>query len=236
MRTLAPLTHLALVGVLAVGLVGCSSEEPAERDEADAQSKIIQPGRPGEANETLDPDTVVGEPSTNETDIAFMQMMVPHHAQALEMSELAQTRARNAQVIAISRRIKGAQGPEIVSMSSWLQSRDLEVPESMDDAASMDMSGGDHSGHDGGDHSGDAAMAMHGMLTEQEMTDLARARDDEFDRLFIAGMIQHHEGAVAMAREEMEAGSDQLALELAADVGAGQQAEIARMVDIRDQL
>ena len=235
-RPLAPLTHLALVGVLAAGLVGCSSEEPAEQDEGEARSKIIQPGRPGEGNETLEPDTVLGRPSTNEADIAFMQMMVPHHAQALEMSELAQTRARNGQVVAISRRIKGAQGPEIVSMSSWLQSRDLEVPESMDDAASTDGSGGDHSGH-GGDHSDDEApTAMHGMLSEQEMADLARARGRAFDRLFIAGMIQHHEGAVAMARDEMEEGSDQLALELAADVAAGQQAEIGRMVDIRDQL
>ncbi len=234
-RPLAPLTHLALVGVLAFGLVACSSEEPAERDRAEARSKILQPGRPGEGNETLDPNTVLGEPSTNETDVAFMQMMVPHHAQALEMSELAQSRARDGQVVAISRRIKGAQGPEIVSMSSWLQSRDLEVPESMEDAASMDMSRGDHSGHEGGDDSGGAAMAMHGMLSEREMTDLARARGREFDRLFIAGMIRHHEGAVAMARDEMEAGSDQLALELAADVAAGQQAEISRLVDIRDQ-
>ena len=236
-RPLAPLTHLALVGVLAAGLVGCSSEEPAEQDEAEARSKIIQPGRPGEGNETLEPDTALGRPSTNEADIAFMQMMVPHHAQALEMSELAQTRARNGQVVAISRRIKGAQGPEIVSMSSWLQSRDLEVPESMDDAGGADASGGDHSGHGGGDHSGGAAAtAMHGMLSEQEMADLARARGRAFDRLFIAGMIRHHEGAVAMARDEMESGSDQLALELAADVAAGQQAEIGRMVDIRDQL
>ena len=123
-----------------------------------------------------------------------MQMMVPHHAQALEMSELAQSRARDGQVVAISRRIKGAQGPEIVSMSSWLQSRDLEVPESVEDAASMDMSRGDHSGHEGGDDSGGAAMAMHGMLSEQEMTDLARARGREFDRLFIAGMIQSPRG------------------------------------------
>ena len=233
-------TRLALVGVLAGGLVACSSEEPAERDEAEAQSTIIQPGRPGEGNETLKPDTTLARPSTNESDIAFMQLMVPHHAQALEMSELAQSRARNGQVVAISRRIKGAQGPEIVSMSSWLQSRDLEVPESMDDAAGMDMSGGDHSGHESGggsDHdSGGATMAMHGMLSEQEMADLARARGREFDRLFIAGMIQHHQGAVAMAREEMETGSDQLALELASDVAAGQQAEIGRMVDIRAQL
>ena len=77
---------------------------------------------------------------------------------------------------------------------------------------------------------------MRGMLTDRQMTELAHARGAEFDRLYITGMIQHHEGAVAMARDEMEAGSDTIALELAADVAAGQQAEIGRMVAIRRDL
>ena len=80
------------------------------------------------------------------------------------------------------------------------------------------------------------AMRVEDHAAVSATVDLARARGRAFDRLFIAGMIQHHEGAVAMARDEMEEGSDQLALELAADVAAGQQAEIGRMVDIRDQL
>jgi len=224
------LPHLVLCGVLAAGLVACSSDESAQRgDDEKAQSKIIQPGRPGEDNQTLDPDTVLEEPGTNQADQTFMQMMIPHHAQALEMSELAQTRARDEQVVAIARRIKGAQGPEIVAMSSWLQSRDLEVPKSMDDLG--DMSGHGHHG----DH-GESGASMAGMLTDRQMTRLARARGREFDRLFLAGMIQHHEGAVTMARDEMEEGSDTLALELAADVAAGQQAEIRRMIDVRDQL
>jgi uncharacterized protein (DUF305 family) len=225
------LLPLALVAVLGLGLVACSSEEPAENDETEARSKILQPGRPGEGNETLDPDTAIGEPATNDTDVAFMQMMVPHHAQALEMSQLAQSRARSEQVVAISRRIKGAQGPEIVGMSSWLQSRDLEVPESIADV------GDPHESDDHGDHAaGAGTMAMHGMLSQREMAALADSRGRAFDRLYVAGMIQHHEGAVAMAREEMEAGSDTLALELAADVAAGQQAEIRRLFDIRRRL
>jgi uncharacterized protein (DUF305 family) len=228
------LPHLALVGALGLGLVACSSDEPAGRDDSEAQSSIIQPGRPGEDNETLDPDAVVEPPGTNETDIAFMQMMVPHHAQALEMSELARSRADDEQVSAIARRIKGAQGPEIMGMASWLESRGLEVPETTGDAE-----GGpddDHSGH--GDHGDHAAgvMAMQGMLSAREMAELADAQGATFDRLFLAGMIRHHQGAVAMAREEMEAGSDTVAVELAADVAAGQQAEIRRMVDIRARL
>ena len=67
------LPHLALVGVLGLGLVACSSDEPTERDDTQAQSKVIQPGRPGEGNETVDPETVE-EPAANESDVAFMQM------------------------------------------------------------------------------------------------------------------------------------------------------------------
>jgi len=225
------LTHLALVGVLGVGLVSCSSDEPADRDESNAQSKVVQPGRPGEGNRTVDPDDVADQPGTNDADVAFMQMMVPHHAQALEMSQLAQTRARDEQVVAMARRIEGAQGPEIVGMASWLESRGLEVPESMDDAMGA---GSDHGSHHA--HGDTDVMAMRGMLTDRQMAELAQARGAEFDRLFIAGMIQHHEGAVAMARDEMEAGSDTVALELAADVAAGQQAEIGRLAAIRRDL
>lgn len=223
------LSHLALTAVLVVGLVACSPEESTGGGEAEARSKIIQPGRPGEANRTLAPDTALGESATNAADIAFVQMMVPHHAQALEMSELAQSRATDAQVVAIARRIKGAQGPEIVGMSSWLQSRDLEVPESAADLEELAAGGGQHGAH--GHRAG-----MPGMLTDREMTELARARGARFDRLFLAGMIRHHEGAVAMARDEMEEGADTLALELAADVAAGQAAEIRRMVDVRRTL
>ncbi len=231
------LSHLALVCVLGLAACSGSDDEPAERDDTEPRSLVIQPGRPGEDNETVDPDDVVAQPGTDGADVAFMQQMVPHHAQALEMSQLAQTRASDDQVVAMARRIKGAQGPEILGMTSWLQSRGLEVPETMGDALGMGGSGG-HSGHGGHSHGGDdtGAMSRHGMLTERQMSALAAARGAEFDRLFVAGMIQHHEGAVAMARDEMEAGSDTVAMELAADVAAGQQAEIRRLVDIRRQL
>jgi len=232
------LVPLVLVGVLAAGLAACSSDEPAadRDDDTQAQSKVIQPGRPGEPNETLDPDATPEMPETNDADVMFMQMMVPHHAQALEMSELAQTRAQDQQVVDLARRIKGAQGPEIVSMSSWLQTRDEKVPETMAEAMAL-MSQDGHSGHGGhGGHGAGGAATMNGMLSDREMTALARAKGAEFDRLYLAGMISHHEGAVAMAHDEMEAGADTLALELAAEVAAGQQAEIGRMLDIRRRL
>ena len=216
------LIPLALVGVLVLGVGACSSDDQgasAERDDAAAQSRILQPGRPGETNQTLDPDTTLDEAPWNDADAAFMQMMVPHHAQALEMAELAPTRARDAGVLALARRVEGAQGPEIRSMASWLTARELPVPESMADLG--------HGGH---------SMPMAGMLTEDEMAELEAARGARFDRLFLAGMTQHHQGAVDMAGDELEEGSDQLALELAADISTGQLAEIRRMQDLRRTL
>lgn len=216
---LGPIGGLALVFVLGA----CSADEPAPSGQGDTEprSAIIQPGRPGESNRTLDPDTTIEEPSANDADVTFMQMMIPHHAQALEMSELAQTRARDEQVESLARRIKGAQGPEIQSMTGWLQMRGHEVG---------------HAGHEGGHDDAGGEMLMPGMLTERQMDRLAAARGTRFDRLFLAGMIEHHRGAVEMASEEMQAGSETLALELAADIATGQLAEIRRMQDVRRSL
>lgn len=214
------LAPLALTAVLVLGASACSadSEEPSgDRGDAEAQSAILQPGEPGEANETLDPDTTLDAAPWNDADAAFMQMMVPHHAQALEMAELAPTRASDESVAALARRIQGAQGPEIRSMATWLAARELPVPGSMADM----------------EHDDDHAMPMAGMLTESQLAELEAARGARFDRLFLAGMIEHHQGAVDMAGAEIEEGSDQLALELAAEMSTGQLAEIRRMQDLR---
>ena len=230
--TMPRLARLALAGVLGLGLVACTAEEGAQRErpggEAAAQGQILQPGRPGEANQTMDPDASVAAAPTNEADEMFVRMMVPHHAQALEMCALARSRARDDQVLAMARRIEGAQGPELMALTSWLQSRGIDVPRTLADLAS-------HEGHT--DHEAhEEAMSMHGMLTKQQMRALERARGSRFDRLFVAGMIQHHEGAVAMADTAGAEGSDLLALEMAAEISAGQSAEIERLRDIRGQL
>lgn len=208
---------LAVTAVLT--LAGCSgsggSASPDAPDDL-ARSQVLQPGRPGEPNQTLPADATVASAPFNDADAAFMSMMIPHHAQALEMAELAETRAADEAVLSLARRIHGAQGPEIRSMAAWLDSRGLEVPGEGD--------------HDHGDHE------MAGMLTPEQMAELAAAEGEEFDRLFLAGMIQHHRGAVDMAAEELENGSDLLALELAADISTGQLAEIGRMQDLRRTL
>jgi uncharacterized protein (DUF305 family) len=215
---------------LALALTGCSGDDGSEADgsqEPEARSKIIQPGRPGQPNQTLDPDTTLEESEWNDADAMFLQMMIPHHAQALKMCELAQARADDERVLALSRRIKGAQGPEIVSMSSWLQARDLPVPTSPDDIEGGHAAHGAHGGH---------GASMPGMLTDAEMDALQRARGHRFDRLFLAGMIKHHRGAVDMAGTALTDGVDLLANELANDIAVGQSAEIDRMQDLRSDL
>jgi uncharacterized protein (DUF305 family) len=152
----------------------------------------------------------------NHADVAFVQMMVPHHAQALEMSAMAPERAASKQVLALARRIKGSQGPEVLTMSSWLQTRDIEVPKAGEDPSTYDH--GEH-GH----------MEMQGMLTHEQLAELKAARGARFDRLFLRDMIGHHQGAVDMAQQVAVDGTDLQVSEIAADVNTGQTAEINRM-------
>jgi uncharacterized protein (DUF305 family) len=204
-------------------VAACSEESTPERDRTAARSEILQPGRPGEPMETLDPDTTLSPEPASQGDKAFVQMMVPHHAQALEMCELARTRARDEQVADVARRIEGAQGPEILSLSSWLQTHGIEVPTSTKDATGH----GAHQGHE---------TTMPGMLTDREMGELRSARGPAFDRMFVKRMIQHHQGAVAMADDELTSGREQMALEMAGEIQAGQAAEIQRLREILARL
>ena len=158
-------------------------------------------------------------PAFNHSDIAFVQMMIPHHGQALEMARLARRYAVDDGVRTLAARIRAAQGPEILTMASWLEAEDVEVPRAGDPAEEYDH--GEH-GHD----------PMRGMLTGAQMHRLAAARGAEFDRLFLQGMIQHHQGAIEMADAVAVGGSAVLVSELAADVKATQAAEISRMREL----
>jgi len=116
------------------------------------------------------------------TDRMFAEMMIPHHEQAIEMSELALINSESPEIVALARKIKAAQAPEIEQMKLWIDSEES----------------GSHMGHgsESEDHSGHGMM---GMLDEGQMSELERATDEEFDRLFLKGMIAHHEGAIDMA-------------------------------------
>ena len=137
------------------------------------------------------------------TDIMFAQMMIPHHQQAVDMSTLAETRSTNPEILALAKQIKDAQAPEIKQMTSWIESS----------GAGMDL------GHD---------MGMGGMLTEEQMTALGKAQGAEFDKLYLEGMIGHHQGALQMAKM-IEDSNNAEAKTLAANIVKSQSAEIEKM-------
>ncbi|MFI5529511.1 DUF305 domain-containing protein [Kitasatospora sp. NPDC051853] len=146
----------------------------------------------------------------NATDLAFVQGMIPHHRQALEMAELAGTRASAPEVKQLAEQIRKAQDPEIATMSGWLTAWGEQVPQA----------GGGHSGHGAG---------ASGMMSEAEMASLKDATGAAFDKAFLKLMVAHHTGAVTMAEEERAKGAFGPAKELAGAVISGQSAEIATM-------
>lgn len=153
-------------------------------------------------------------------DVAFMQGMVPHHAQAVIMSRWATTRGARADVKILCERIAIAQTDEIRMMRRWLGERGQEVPDSMSTKHKMKMGDMVHE------------MLMPGMLTDEQMATLDKARGSAFDRLFLTGMIMHHQGAIDMVRELLshgDAGHDDTVFRFASDVDSDQTAEIHKM-------
>ena len=149
-----------------------------------------------------------------------MQGMIGHHAQALEMVALIPSRTKRDLLRLLGERIDISQKDEIQMMQQWLSTRGQQVP-------------GVNATHAHG------AVLMPGMLTEEEMARLARAKDAEFDRLFLEGMIKHHEGALSMVRELFAtpgAGQDVSIFSFASDVDADQRMEIERMGALLDLL
>ncbi|MDT7815178.1 MAG: hypothetical protein QOJ42_5094, partial [Acidobacteriaceae bacterium] len=191
---------------------------------------IVQPGAPGHSNKTLTPETATAAPrKPSEADIRFMQGMIMHHSQAVEMTELLRTRSQDKEVQALGKRISISQTDEMRFMKQWLTDRGLPVSEhgSMD-MAGIDMAGMDHMNHM--DHMDMGAMPMMpGMLTPAQMKALAAATGPAFDHLFLTGMIQHHTGALTMVKDlfaTQGAGQDPQLFDFASDVDNTQQAEI----------
>jgi len=155
-------------------------------------------------------------------DVDFMTGMISHHAQALVMSALAPTNGASPQIRTLTARIINAQEGEIKIMQNWLRDRGQPVPEVHIDGLNLMIHGaGDHGNH-----------MMPGMLTQEQLEELAAARDTEFDRLFLKYMIQHHSGAITMVDELFAtdgAGQDEDAFKLASAINVDQITEIERM-------
>ncbi|MFI6406094.1 DUF305 domain-containing protein [Streptomyces sp. NPDC050548] len=147
----------------------------------------------------------------NAADVSFSKEMIQHHRQAVEMASLAADHASSAQVKSLATKIKGAQDPEIKTMSGWLTAWGEKVPQ--------DMTGMGH----------DMSSSTPGMMTDADMGKLEKASGAMFDTMFLNMMVEHHEGAVAMAKTEKADGSYGPATALAAGVITAQSAEITQM-------
>ncbi|QNN53443.1 DUF305 domain-containing protein [Nocardioides mesophilus] len=160
-------------------------------------------------------DTSNGSDQFNDADVSFATDMIPHHQQAVQMTEMAADRASSPEVKQLADEIAAAQGPEIDTMTGWLEAWGQELP-----ADSMDH--GDM-GH------GDEAGGMPGMMDADTMDELEQASGEEFDEMFLTSMIEHHEGAIEMARTEQAHGENPDALALAEKIEKDQRAEITQM-------
>jgi uncharacterized protein (DUF305 family) len=158
----------------------------------------------------------------NDADVAFATGMIPHHAQAVQMAELALQRSASPEVKDLATKVKAAQEPEITQLAGWLTGWGKPVP-ATDGTMAMDHGSGGH---------GD----MKGMMTEEQMAELAAAQGRDFDTRWLQMMIEHHEGAVSMAQEVQAGGSNPDARKLAQTIATTQAAEIATMKGLQASL
>ncbi|MDQ3816473.1 MAG: DUF305 domain-containing protein [Acidobacteriota bacterium] len=221
----------AFRGVLAAtAALACFSPPPIRARQAGPQSPpvVVQPGAPGQPTRRLPPQTRATLPPRSPKDVEFMQGMIMHHAQAVEMTALIDSRTGNRELRLLGERISHSQSEEMKFMRRWLEARGEPVEMPMKGMTGMDMPGMNMPGMDHSSHQ----MLMPGMLTPEQMDALRKAKGAEFDRLFLTGMIQHHTGALVMVKELFDtagAGQDAELFNFATDVDSGQRAEIRIM-------
>lgn len=209
MRYPRPITHTRrpaqLLGTLTLGLAltltACGNDEP-----------------------TTDAGTQVSETDHNDADVTFATDMIQHHAQALSMVDLTVDRTLDPEVQQLADDIREAQGPEIETMSDWLQGWDEEVPTTM-----RDHSNAGHDMEGMGDSMDGLDSDMPGMMSGDDFDELENAPDSEFQTMWLEMMVEHHEGAVEMAQEEQDNGQYKPAVDLAGGVVETQTAEIDEM-------
>ncbi|MFE9994595.1 DUF305 domain-containing protein [Streptomyces avermitilis] len=204
------------LAVVALALSGCDSglDSPTDvKSGAASRPSVIVPGKPGDGNETLSAEDAAkrrtDDDSPNAADFSYARMMIEHHTQALEMTELAPKRAESGKVKRLAERIAAAQGPEIASMEAWLKSH-----------------GGERKS------TSHAHETMPGMASAAQLKKLRAAKGRAFDELFLTLMITHHDGAITMATEVKAQGNNIQIEEMADDVIAQQTSELGRMRDL----
>ncbi len=203
MRTTRALGSLALGLALAVGLSACGDDA----DNSSAQVSVTE---------------------HNDADVAFAGDMIQHHAQALSMFDLTMDRPLNPEVEALAEDIRAAQAPEIETLAGWLTDWDEQIPETIRDHV--------NAGHGAGDLSDSMEDVDHGdmpgMMSADDIDALENASDTEFQEMWLEMMIEHHEGAIEMAKAEQEDGRYKPAVALAGDIVDSQSQEVATMQDL----
>src|SRR5687767_3048734 len=205
-------------GLLAGTLAGLVSLSVSAQQSAPAAPIVVQPGAPGQPTRTLPSSTTAKLPPHSPADVQFMQGMIIHHAQAVEMTDLIESRTENKELRSLGSRIGRSQADEMSFMKRWLTARGESHSPPM-----PHMPGMDHSSHQ---------ILMPGMLNAKQMEALRNAKGQEFDRLFLTGMIQHHNGALIMVKDLFDsagAGQDAELFNFATEVDSGQRAEIKIM-------
>jgi uncharacterized protein (DUF305 family) len=211
-RTLATL-------MLAAVVCNAGARKSYAQQPGSGSVSVVQPGAPGTPSKRLPPSTSAVAPPSSQADIEFMQGMIMHHAQAVEMTALIPSHTKDKAIRSLGERISLSQADEIKFMKRWLMAR--HAPVSMAMPGMLDM-----------DTSGKPMPAMPGMLTPQQMRDLGQAEGTEFDRKFLTGMMQHHNGALVMVKQLFDtpgAGQDAELFDFATDVDNTQRAEIKIM-------
>lgn len=209
------LEAMRFLGPTIVGLVATVAGASACRSVRGDAPVLVQPGAPGSPTRTISPAGAsdLSRVTATEADVQFMQSMITHHAQAVEMTALLRTRTARADMRLLAGRIEASQDDEMAFMRRWLEVRGQSVPDA-------------HAHHE------QRGALMPGMLGPEEMARLAGSTGPEFDRLFLEGMIKHHAGALTMVADLFAtpgAGQDTEVFAFASDVDADQRIEIGRM-------
>jgi uncharacterized protein (DUF305 family) len=206
--------------LVAAGLCAAVFAPAVRGEQADpAKSVVVQPGAPGTPSKTLPSSTHASLPPRSAADVEFMHGMILHHAQAVEMTAMIASHTQSKDLRSLGARISSSQSDEIKFMKRWLAARGDAVPPPMPDMPGMDMRHGQ-------------MARMPGMLTPDQMEALRKAKGDEFDHLFLVGMIQHHNGALTMVKDLFDtagAGQDAELFNFATDADNSQRAEIRIM-------
>lgn len=205
------------------------AREAAAKKKAPGKVTIVQPGAPGAKSKKLSAEDAIkiAENSYSPDDVAFMQNMIPHHQQAVDMAELVEDRTNSEALTEVAGRIKASQADEIAFMQDWLSNRGEAVP---GDSKKNKRRGGNHKGHH--HMMSEEDMAMMGMATKAQLAALKDAKGTDFDEMFLTLMIRHHKGAVDMVETlHKQPGSayDPVLYEFTNDIVADQTAEIDKM-------